>query len=108
MEWRKFSQYSHWAVQLFAFGGTFSVLVREFFLQNVQIFYSLDIGVFLFFAGKVRRPKPEPDHHFHFVTNLRMNGALPLLIFYDFVTHTRTVFSAPFVLDNDLGSKNVG
>ena len=61
-----------------------------------------------FFAREVRRPKREPDHHFHSVTNSRMNAALPLLIFYDFVKHTRTVFPVSFVLYDGLGSKNVG
>lgn len=84
------------------------MLVREFFSPKRTDFLFIEHRRFPFFAGKVRRLKREPDHHFHFVINLRMDGALPLLIFYDFVRHTRTVFSVPFVLYGDLGPENVG
>jgi len=65
---------------------------------------------FSFFAGDVRRSKREPDRHFLFVKNLRMNGVLPLLTFYDLLTHTRTVFSVlrGICTYDDLGSKIVG
>jgi hypothetical protein len=83
------------------------VLVREFFSPKRTDFLFIEHRCFSFFAGDVTWPKRKPDHYFHFVTNLRMNGAPPRPIFYDIVTHTRTVFSVLFVLYDDLGSKSV-
>jgi len=69
---------------LFDFGGTFFFNVDKiiFSPKRTDLLF-IEHRCFSFFAGEVSLPKCEPDHHFHFVTNSRMNGALPLLIFYD-------------------------
>ena len=76
----------------------FTVGKRIFFSPKRTDILFIEHRCFSFFAGEAEQPKRKHDHHYYFVTKLRMNGALPLLIFYDFVTHTQTVFSVPFVL----------